>query len=150
MAWSTSDVPELDELSITILVDNATDSLSSVAPGVPQRSELATVLATAVPSGQHDGHDCIAVFDRFCLACHGFSALATARRGERTASVLFDVGPYGDIWLTNAERLSIDLSSIDTLESPPSLRLSRLREPTPGSRPSSSMSTRTAPTSAGS
>lgn len=108
-------MPELDELSITVLIDNATDSLSSVSPGVPQRSELATVLATAAPSGQHDGHDCIAVFDRFCVACHGFSALATARQGQRTASVLFDVGPYGDVWLTNAERLSVDLSSIDTL-----------------------------------
>ena len=35
--------------------------------------------------------------------------------GERTATVLFDVGPYGDVWLGNAGRLAIDLSSIDVL-----------------------------------
>ena len=35
---------------------------------------------------------------------------ATAR-----TTVLFDVGPYGDVWLANAERLALDLSSIDVL-----------------------------------
>ena len=29
--------------------------------------------------------------------------------------MLFDVGPYGDVWLANAERLAVDLSSIDVL-----------------------------------
>ena len=33
----------------------------------------------------------------------------------RTATVLFDVGPYGDVWLANAERLSVDLAAIDVL-----------------------------------
>ena len=38
------------------------------------------------------------------------------RAGETdTATVLFDVGPYGDVWLANAERLGVDLSSIDVL-----------------------------------
>jgi 7,8-dihydropterin-6-yl-methyl-4-(beta-D-ribofuranosyl)aminobenzene 5'-phosphate synthase len=53
--------------------------------------------------------------DHLCVACHGFSALATARHGDRTATVVFDVGPYGDVWLANAERLAVDLSSIDAL-----------------------------------
>ena len=29
--------------------------------------------------------------------------------------MLFDVGPYGEVWLANAERLAVDLSSIDVL-----------------------------------
>jgi 7,8-dihydropterin-6-yl-methyl-4-(beta-D-ribofuranosyl)aminobenzene 5'-phosphate synthase len=29
--------------------------------------------------------------------------------------VLFDVGPYADVWLANAERLNVDLSSIEVL-----------------------------------
>ena len=29
--------------------------------------------------------------------------------------MLFDVGPYSDVWLANAERLSVDLSSIEVL-----------------------------------
>jgi 7,8-dihydropterin-6-yl-methyl-4-(beta-D-ribofuranosyl)aminobenzene 5'-phosphate synthase len=107
--------PELDELTITIVVDNMTDTLSSIAPGVPQLPEMAYLLGSIPPSGKHDGHDCVVGFDHLCVACHGFSALATARRGARTATVLFDVGPYADVWLANAERLSVDLSSIEVL-----------------------------------
>ena len=107
--------PELDELTITIVVDNSTDTLSSIAPGVPQLPEMAYLLGGIAPSGQHDGHDCVVGFDHLCVACHGFSALATARYGDRTTTVLFDVGPYGDVWLANAERLSVDLSSIELL-----------------------------------
>jgi len=106
---------ELDELTITIVVDNATDTLSSIDPGVPQVPELAYLLGGIAPSGQHDGHDCVVGFDHLCVACHGFSALATARHGDRTATVLFDVGPYADVWLANAERLAVDLSRIDVL-----------------------------------
>ena len=76
---------------------------------------MAYLLGSIPPSGQHDGHNCVVGFDQLCVACHGFSALATARQGERTATVLFDVGPYGDVWLANAGRLAIDLSSIDAL-----------------------------------
>src|SRR3954468_17489862 len=109
------DVGGLDELTITIVVDNATDTLSSIGPGVPQLPELASLLMNIPPTGHYDGHDCVVAFDHLCVACHGFSALATARRGERSATVLFDVGPYGDVWLANAERLAVDLSSIDAL-----------------------------------
>ena len=72
-------VPELDELTITIVVDNTTDTLSSISPGIPQLPEIAYLLG-GVPSGQHDGHDCVTTFDQLCVACHGFSALATARQ----------------------------------------------------------------------
>ena len=108
-------IPELDELTITIVVDNTTDTLSSIAPGVPQVPEIAYLLGRTPPTGQHDGHDCVVVFDHLCVACHGFSALATARRGDRSTTVLFDVGPYGDVWLANAERLGVDLAAIDVL-----------------------------------
>ena len=108
-------IPELDELTITIVVDNATDTLSSISPGIPQLPEMAYVLGSVPPIGTHDGHDCVVALDHLCVACHGFSALATARQGDRTATVLFDVGPYGDVWVANAERMAIDLSSIEVL-----------------------------------
>jgi len=106
--------PALDALTITVVVDNATDTLSSVTPGLPQLPEMAYLLGG--PSiGQHDGHDRVVTLDRLCVACHGFSALAEARIGDRTATVLFDVGPYGDVWLANAERLAVDLGAIEVL-----------------------------------
>src|SRR5215471_10063310 len=107
--------PELDELLITIVVDNATDTLSSIGPGLPQLPELAAIFESVAPSRQHDGHDCVATFDHLCVACHGFSAVATARRGSQTTTALFDVGPYGGVWLANAERLGVDLAAIDVL-----------------------------------
>lgn len=108
-------VPELDELIITVVVDNATDTLSSITQGVPQLPEMAHLLGSIAPSGRHDGHECVVTFDHLCVACHGFSALATARLGDRTTNMLFDVGPYADVWLANAERLGVDLSGIDVL-----------------------------------
>ena len=50
--WNIADdtapeaAPELDELTITIVVDNATDTLSSIGPGVPQLPEIAYLLGT--------------------------------------------------------------------------------------------------------
>jgi 7,8-dihydropterin-6-yl-methyl-4-(beta-D-ribofuranosyl)aminobenzene 5'-phosphate synthase len=111
----TTAPPELDELTVTIVVDNTTDTLSSIGPGIPQLPEMAYVLTSVPPIGQHDGHDCVVSLDHLCVACHGFSALATARLGDHTATVLFDVGPYGDVWVANAERMNIDLSSIEVL-----------------------------------
>jgi 7,8-dihydropterin-6-yl-methyl-4-(beta-D-ribofuranosyl)aminobenzene 5'-phosphate synthase len=105
---------DLDELVVTVVVDNATDTLSSIPDGVPQLPEMAHLFEG--PSiGTLDGHDMVAVFEQLCVACHGFSALATARRGDDAATVLFDVGPSGDVWLGNAARLGIDLAEIAVL-----------------------------------
>jgi len=37
----------------------------------------------------------------------------TGRRGDRQRTMLFDVGPYADLWLANAARLGIDLATIE-------------------------------------
>lgn len=105
----------LDELTVTVVVDNSTDSLSSIGPGVPELPEIFFLLSSIPPSRQHDGHDCITVFDQMCVACHGLSVLVTGQRGGEIRTALFDVGPYGDVWLDNARRLGIDLAAIDTL-----------------------------------
>ena len=105
----------LDELDITVVVDNETDNLSSIDTGIPQLTETASLMRRIPPTRQHDGHDCITVFDHLCVACHGLSVLAIGRIGERRRAVLFDVGPYGDVWVDNMERLGIDIAIIDTL-----------------------------------
>ena len=104
--------PVLDRLHLLVVVDNETDSLSSTGKGIPQAPEILGHLGRIEPTTGPGGHQCYEVFDHLCVACHGFSVLATAQRGEDQHRILFDVGPYGDVWLDNAERLGVDLTSI--------------------------------------
>lgn len=105
----------LDQLLLTVVVDNETDTLSSIDPGLPQLPEVATHLMRVPPKAQADGRAVVQVFDHLCVACHGLSVLAQARRDDQSHTVLFDVGPYGDVWLDNAARLGVDLAAIDTV-----------------------------------
>jgi 7,8-dihydropterin-6-yl-methyl-4-(beta-D-ribofuranosyl)aminobenzene 5'-phosphate synthase len=104
---------ELDELDILVVVDNETDTLSSIDDGVPQVPEVGHLLPRVQASRRFAGHDCKTVFDKLCCACHGYSALLTGRRGEAQRTMLFDVGPYADLWLDNARRLGLDLARIE-------------------------------------
>jgi 7,8-dihydropterin-6-yl-methyl-4-(beta-D-ribofuranosyl)aminobenzene 5'-phosphate synthase len=106
-------VVRLDELEILVVVDNETDTLSSVDEGVPQIPEVVHLAARLPAARNHEGHDCKVVFDQLCCACHGFSVLITGRRAGQRHSLLFDVGPYPDLWLENARRLAVDLSAIE-------------------------------------
>lgn len=108
-------IHELDELELLVVVDNETDTLSSVDEGVPQIPEVIGTAARTPASRHHEGHECKVVFDRLCCACHGFSVLVTGRRDGRERSILFDTGPYPDVWLANAKRLGIDLAVIECL-----------------------------------
>ena len=105
---------ELDELDLIVVTDNETDTLSSI-DNAEQSSEAAGLLDRLEPSFVVDGHAYTSVFDHLCCACHGFSVLATGRHGGSERTVLFDVGPYGDIWLANAKRLGIDLAAIESI-----------------------------------
>jgi len=106
-------VVPLDELRLLVVVDNESDTLSSIDEGVPQVAEVVGLLGRLPTSRDYDGHPGKVVFDQLCCACHGFSVLATGRRGDRQHSVLFDVGPFASVWKDNAARLGIDLSAID-------------------------------------
>jgi 7,8-dihydropterin-6-yl-methyl-4-(beta-D-ribofuranosyl)aminobenzene 5'-phosphate synthase len=106
-------VIQLDELQILVVVDNETDTLSSVDDGVPQIPEVVHLAARTPPTREFDKHECKTVFDQLCCACHGLSILITGRRDGREHTLLFDVGPYPDLWLDNARRLDIDLSTIE-------------------------------------
>jgi len=112
---ATLDVPALDALRLLVVVDNETDTLSSVDEGVPQIPEVGHHLVGSAPSGEHEGHPCFGVFDRLCCACHGFSVLVTGQHRNGSSTILFDVGPYANVWLENAERLRVDLASIETI-----------------------------------
>lgn len=106
-------VVQLDELEMLVVVDNESDTLSSVDDGVPQIPEVVQHAARTPPSRKFEGHDCKVVFDQLCCACHGLSVLVTGRAGRQERSILFDVGPYPDLWLDNSRRLEVNLSAIE-------------------------------------
>jgi 7,8-dihydropterin-6-yl-methyl-4-(beta-D-ribofuranosyl)aminobenzene 5'-phosphate synthase len=103
---------ELDELTVLVVVDNETDTLSSVDPGVPQVPEMVHRAAHMPALRVHEGHECKQAFDNLCCACHGLSVLLTGRAGGREHTLLFDVGPYAEVWLDNARRLDVELARI--------------------------------------
>lgn len=105
----------LDELTLTVVVDNETDTLSTVDKGVPQRAELIGHLGRISPTTSADGHECFEVFGELCVACHGYSVVAEGRIGDEVHTVLFDAGPYEEVWLDNAARLDIDLAAIEVV-----------------------------------
>lgn len=105
----------LDELVVTVIVDNETDNLSSTDAGIPRLPEVASLLGRIPPTRRHEGHDAIPVLGHLCVACHGLSVLATGRLGDERHTVLFDVGPHGDVWVDNAARLGIDLAAIEAV-----------------------------------
>ena len=105
----------LDALELLVIVDNETDTLSSVEAGLPQVPEVVQHAAATPPSREHEGHACRLVFDQLCWACHGYSVLLRARAGTDRGTALFDVGPSGTLWLDNARRLRVDLADIELI-----------------------------------
>lgn len=96
----------VDALDIQILVDNVTDSLSSVPSfietefaGLGRRRGAAWVLGGA----------CL------CCAAHGLSCLLTLRCDDRTHTVLFDSGPEDRTFEQNVSRLGVDLGPVEAM-----------------------------------
>ena len=96
----------VDSLDIQILVDNVTDSLSSVPSfietefaGLGRRRGAAWVLGGA----------CL------CCAAHGLSCLLTLRDSDRTHTVLFDSGPEDRTFEQNVSRLGVDLGPVEAM-----------------------------------
>src|SRR5262249_53068942 len=109
------EIAALDALDLLVVVDNESDTLSSVDKGVPQLSELGRLVARVPHLAPKDGHDCVEPWGHLCLACHGFSALVTGRRGSEERWVLFAVGPSAGVWLENARRLGVRLAPIEAV-----------------------------------
>lgn len=93
-----SNLKPVDRLEIHVLVDNATDSLSSVPKHIETEFSYLHRKGMRVLSGK-----CI------CCASHGLSCLITAHRGGASHSLLFDSGPEADTLARNTRQLGIDL-----------------------------------------
>jgi len=94
----------VDKLEIQILVDNATDGLSSTPANVESEFASATRRGLRASSGR-----CL------CCAVHGFSGLLTATRGGTKHRVLFDSGPEDFAFERNSARLGADLGQVEAI-----------------------------------
>ena len=92
----------VDRLEILILVDNATDTLSSTPAFVETESARMNRRGLRTMASK-----CL------CCAAHGLSCLVTAHRGGKSRTVLFDTGPEEYAFERNVTRLGADLGAVE-------------------------------------
>jgi 7,8-dihydropterin-6-yl-methyl-4-(beta-D-ribofuranosyl)aminobenzene 5'-phosphate synthase len=96
----------VDELVITTLVDNSYDALLR-DDGPAKRTSFADVPPVKAPLFEEGATS------PGLIAEHGFAALVTVRRGDRSHTLLFDTGISPDGMGHNMERLGIDAADIE-------------------------------------
>lgn len=96
----------VDALDIQIIVDNVTDSLSSVPSFI--ETELGGL-------GRRRGNAWVLGGGCLCCAAHGLSCLLTVKSDGRSHSVLFDTGPEDRVFEQNASRLGLDLAPVEAM-----------------------------------
>ena len=91
-----------DRVEVLVLVDNVTDSLSSVPAYVENEFPRLWKRGLRRLSGS-------------CLCCgaHGLSCAITAWRGDTARTLLFDTGPDDWVFERNVERLGFDMGSVN-------------------------------------
>ena len=97
-------ISEVDSARNPVLVDNATDMLSSTPAHV--ESEGAGLMRRGV---RVMGGKCL------CCAAHGLSCLVTATRGGVRHTLLFDTGPEEYAFERNVTRLAADLGAVEAI-----------------------------------
>lgn len=95
---------EVDALEVQVLVDNVTDSLSTVPPGV-----------THEWSHLRESGDLVLSGEALCCAAFGLSLVMTARKGSTSRVLLFDAGPEAYAIARNAERLKIAFGDVGAI-----------------------------------
>ena len=96
----------VDSVDIQILVDNVTDSLSSVPSFV--ETEFAGL-------GRRRGNAWVLGGACLCCAAHGLSCLLRIRSGDDVRTVLFDSGPEDSTFERNVSRLGVDLGQVEAM-----------------------------------
>ncbi|MFI5610324.1 MBL fold metallo-hydrolase [Amycolatopsis sp. NPDC051903] len=95
----------VEEIRITTLVDNVYDGLLEDGPFTTRE----TFGRASRPSPQFEGGRT----EVGLLGEHGFSSLVTVRRGARETTLLFDTGLSPSAMVTNADRLGVDLDTVE-------------------------------------
>ena len=94
----------VDRLEVLILVDNATDNLSSAPSFVEPEIGRLWRRGLRLWSGSS-----------ICYAAHGLSCLLTAYRGDQIHTMLFDTGPEEAVFQRNVERLGVEMGKIEAM-----------------------------------
>lgn len=94
----------VDKVEMHVIIDNATDSLSSI----PARAE--SEFSYLARNGMRE-----LAGDSLCCACHGLSYLITAHRGDSRRSVLFDSGPEEYAFERNCTRLGVNVGAVESI-----------------------------------
>ncbi|MCC7217198.1 MAG: MBL fold metallo-hydrolase [Burkholderiales bacterium] len=92
----------VDRVEILVLVDNATDNLSTVPAYVENELPRLVQRGLRRMSGR-----CL------CCAAHGLSLAITAWRGATERTLLFDTGPDVAVFERNVDRLAFDMGRVD-------------------------------------
>ena len=98
----------VDEVVVTMLMDNSYDGLLGATGPADRRGLFAT--PTSPSSVMVDGETRPGL-----VAEHGFSALVTVRRADRTHTLLFDTGISPNGMADNMERLGIAATDIEAV-----------------------------------
>jgi hypothetical protein len=96
----------VDRVEVQVLVDNATDNLSSVPSFV--ETEVAA-LGRRRRGSWVLGGSCL------CCAAFGLSCLISVRKGVETRTLLFDAGPEDAVLEQNVSRLGVDLGLVEAI-----------------------------------
>jgi 7,8-dihydropterin-6-yl-methyl-4-(beta-D-ribofuranosyl)aminobenzene 5'-phosphate synthase len=95
----------VDRLEVLVLVDNATDSLSTTPKNViPEWPGLVAAGRLSLLSG-----------GAICRAHHGLSLLLTAHVDDERHTLLFDAGPEGATLVRNAAILGVDFGAVEAI-----------------------------------
>lgn len=94
----------VDRLEILVLVDNATDTLSTTPAHVETESARLNRRGFKSMASR-----CL------CCAAHGLSCLVMATRGGVSRTVLFDTGPEDYAFERNVTRLGADLGTVEAI-----------------------------------
>lgn len=99
------EIVPVDRIEALVLVDNATDSLSTNPKNVT--SEWAGLLT--------GGRMRMIAGPNICCAHHGLSILISVQFGDEKRTLLFDAGPEGATFLRNANILGVDYSEVEAV-----------------------------------
>lgn len=94
----------IDKLEIQVLVDNVTDSLSSVPENVTH--EMAYLRSNGM---KELSGECL------CCGAHGLSLLITVSQRNIKHTLLFDAGPEGDVFKRNVNKLNANIGAVEAI-----------------------------------